>query len=89
MNISPLSFSPVGEMLVAKTYIEKQARRQMDVEIAFSPDGLSARLLIINIRFYESELNPNRSLGRSMVVFNNCLLSFAFIRYLLSVFNSQ
>ena len=57
MNISPLSFSPVGEMLVAETYREA-ARRQMDVEIAFSPDGLSARLLIINIRFYESELNP-------------------------------
>ena len=75
-------------MLVAR-HIEKQARRQMDVEIAFLPDGLSARLFIINIRFYESELNPNRSLGRSMVVFNNCLLSFAFIRYLLSVFNSQ
>ena len=34
----------------------------MDVEIAFSPDGLSARLLIISIRFYESELNPNRFL---------------------------
>ena len=30
----------------------------MNVEIAFSPDGLSARLFIINIRFYESELNP-------------------------------
>ena len=30
----------------------------MDVEIAFSPEGLSARLFIINIRFYESELNP-------------------------------
>ena len=30
----------------------------MDVEIAFSSEGLSARLLIINIRFYESELNP-------------------------------
>ena len=57
MNISPLSFSPVGEMLVAETYREA-ARRQMDVEIAFSPEGLSARLLIINIRFYESELNP-------------------------------
>ena len=65
-------------MLVAKTYIEKQARRQMDVEIAFSPDGLSARLFIINIRFYESELNPNLSLDRSKVVFYNCLLSFAF-----------
>ena len=88
MNISPLSFSPVGEMVVTR-HIEKQARRQMDVEIAFFPDGLSARLFIINIRFYESELNPNLSLDRSKVVFYNCLLSFAFIRYLLSVFNSQ
>ena len=77
MNISPLSFSPVGEMLVTR-HIEKQARRQMDVEIAFFPDGLSARLFIINIRFYESELNPNLSLDRSKVVFYNCLLSFAF-----------
>ena len=50
----------------------------MNVEIAFSPDGLSARLFIINIRFYESELNPNLSLDRSKVVFYNCLLSFAF-----------
>ena len=50
----------------------------MDVEIAFFPDGLSARLFIINIRFYESELNPNLSLDRSMVVFYNSLLSFAF-----------
>ena len=77
MNISPLSFSPVGEMLVTR-HIEKQARRQMNVEIAFFPDGLSARLFIINIRFYESELNPNLSLDRSKVVFYNCLLSFAF-----------
>ena len=66
-------------MLVAR-HIEKQARRQMDVEIAFSPEGLSARLFIISIRFYESELNPNRSLGRSKVVFYNCLLSFAFYK---------
>ena len=50
----------------------------MDVEIAFFPDGLSARLFIINIRFYESELNPNLSLDRSKVVFYNSLLSFAF-----------
>ena len=64
-------------MLVAETYREA-ARRQMDVEIAFFPDGLSARLFIINIRFYESELNPNLSLDRSKVVFYNCLLSFAF-----------
>ena len=77
MNISLLSFSPVGEMLVTR-HIEKQARRQMDVEIAFFPDGLSARLFIINIRFYESELNPNLSLDRSKVVFYNCLLSVAF-----------
>ena len=35
-------------------------------------------LFIINIRFYESELNPNLSLDRSKVVFYNCLLSFAF-----------
>ena len=66
-------------MLVAR-HIEKQARRQMDVEIAFLPDGLSARLFIINIRFYESELNPNLSLDRSKVVFYNCLLSFAFYK---------
>ena len=66
-------------MLVAETYREA-ARRQMDVEIAFSPEGLSARLLIINIRFYESELNPNLSLDRSKVVFYNCLLSFAFYK---------
>ena len=66
-------------MLVAETYREA-ARRQMDVEIAFSPEGLSARLLIINIRFYESELTPNRSLGRSKVGFYNCLQSFAFYK---------
>ena len=66
-------------MLVAETYREA-ARRQMDVEIAFSPEGLSARLLIINIRFYESELYPNLSLDRSKVVFYNCLLSFAFYK---------
>ena len=58
----------------------------MNVEIAFSPDGLSARLLIINIRFYESESNPNRSLGRSKVVFYNCLLSFAFYKALFARF---
>ena len=37
-DFSPHLASPVGEMLVTK-HIEKQARRQMDVEIAFFPEG--------------------------------------------------
>ena len=45
----------------------------MDVEIAFFPDGLSARLFIINIRFYETELNPVQV---AQTIFNNELKDF-------------
>ena len=42
--------------------------------------GKSIRTKLLNVARKENVFNPNRSLGRLMYNFNNCLQSFAFYK---------